>query len=173
MKEKSGPGSFFAFVLKGIHSQKMFVYSSELIADSLTEGRSCPQRTIRSPEHCLKWDRWQGPPHINKARQCEVVLSVYSVYSVVKSLFIQFVSVWSSQRRSVSSSWNLHNAPTSLSCFLTEYRPFFFLFRFGFFLLSNPNLERADERHCPSILFIWKLKKARGQRPNLLINKRI
>ena len=20
----------------------------------------------RSPEHCQKWERWQGPPHINK-----------------------------------------------------------------------------------------------------------
>ena len=27
-----------------------------------------------SPEHCLKLERWQGPPHINKVQQCEVML---------------------------------------------------------------------------------------------------
>ena len=29
-----------------------------------------------SPEHCLKLERWQGPPHINKVKQCETVLSL-------------------------------------------------------------------------------------------------
>ena len=43
-----------------------------------------------SPEHCLKLERWQGPPNVNKARQSEIVLSfkvkfVYSVYSVMKT----------------------------------------------------------------------------------------
>ena len=27
------------------------------------------------PEHCLKLERWQGPPHINKVKQYEIVLS--------------------------------------------------------------------------------------------------
>ena len=39
------------------------------------------------PEHCLMLERWQGPPHINKVKQCEM-LSSFKV-----SLFIQFNSV--------------------------------------------------------------------------------
>ena len=31
----------------------------------------------RIPEHCLKLDRWQGPPHVNKGKQYEIVLSVF------------------------------------------------------------------------------------------------
>ena len=42
---------------------------------------SCSQRKIRS--HCLKTERWQGPPHINKVKQYETMLS----FRV--SLFIQ------------------------------------------------------------------------------------
>ena len=34
-----------------------------------------------SPEHCLKLERWQGPPHINKVKQCEIVLS-FNIRSV-------------------------------------------------------------------------------------------
>ena len=29
---------------------------------------------IRSPEHCLRLERWQGLPHINKVKQYEIVL---------------------------------------------------------------------------------------------------
>ena len=36
-------------------------------------------------EHCLKLERWKGPPNINNVKQHETVL-----YSKV-SLFIQFV----------------------------------------------------------------------------------
>ena len=25
----------------------------------------------RTPEHCLKLERWQGLPHINKVKQCK------------------------------------------------------------------------------------------------------
>ena len=38
----------------------MFIYH-------ITEQTSCSRREIRSPEHCLKIERWQGPPDINKA----------------------------------------------------------------------------------------------------------
>ena len=26
------------------------------------------------PEHCLKTERWQGPPHVNRVKQFEIVL---------------------------------------------------------------------------------------------------
>ena len=26
------------------------------------------------PEHCLKLEKWQGPPHVNRLRQDEIVL---------------------------------------------------------------------------------------------------
>ena len=32
------------------------------------------QRKIRSREHCLKLERWQGPPHASKVKQYETVL---------------------------------------------------------------------------------------------------
>ena len=44
---------------------------------------SCSQRKIRTPKHRLKLERWTGPPHINKVKQNETVLS----FKV--SLFIQ------------------------------------------------------------------------------------
>ena len=34
-------------------------------------------------EHCLKLESWQGPPHINKVKQYEIVSSF--------SLYIQFI----------------------------------------------------------------------------------
>ena len=41
------------------------------------------------PEHCLKLERWQGPPHVNKVKQHETVSSVSrSVY--LFSLFSLF-----------------------------------------------------------------------------------
>ena len=33
------------------------------------------QRKIRFPGHCLMLEGWQGPPHINKVKQIEIVLS--------------------------------------------------------------------------------------------------
>ena len=27
------------------------------------------KQEIRSPEHCMKIERWQGPPHVNKIKQ--------------------------------------------------------------------------------------------------------
>ena len=50
---------------------------------SLSEKTSCCQGKIRSPEHCLKLESWRGPPHRNKFKQYEIVLS----FKV--SLFIQ------------------------------------------------------------------------------------
>ena len=48
---------------------------------------------MKSPEHRLKLERWQGLPHINKAKQYETLLSFKF------SLFIQFVcSVTKTQR---------------------------------------------------------------------------
>ena len=37
---------------------------------------SCSQRKIRSAEHCLKLERWQGPPHKNKVTQYEMSFKV-------------------------------------------------------------------------------------------------
>ena len=34
---------------------------------------SCSQRKRKSPEHCLKLERWQGPPHVHKVKQHEIV----------------------------------------------------------------------------------------------------
>ena len=63
-------------------------------------------------EHCWKLERWQGPPHINKVKQYEIVLSFkvrLLVYSVVRrkrvclfSLFrqeqiIQLITIFFSQ----------------------------------------------------------------------------
>ena len=45
------------------------------------------------PEHCLKQERWQGPPHINKVKQDEAVLSSRF------SLFIQFIQSWKQRVR--------------------------------------------------------------------------
>ena len=40
------------------------------------------------PEHCLKLERWQGPPHINKMKQYETVLS----FKI--TLYVQFIQSW-------------------------------------------------------------------------------
>ena len=40
------------------------------------------------PDHCLKREKWQGPPHVNKVKQYDIVLS----FNV--SLFIQFIQSW-------------------------------------------------------------------------------
>ena len=37
-----------------------------------------------SPEHCLKLERWQGPPHVNKVKQYEIVLS-FHVFQFIQS----------------------------------------------------------------------------------------
>ena len=42
---------------------------------------------MRSPEHSLKLERWQGPPHMNKVTQYEMLLS----FAVNESVFIWFV----------------------------------------------------------------------------------
>ena len=51
-----------------------------------------------SPEHRLKRERWQGPPHINKVKY-ETVLSfsVYSVYLVMKTKIVYKVIKTNSQ----------------------------------------------------------------------------
>ena len=50
-----------------------------------------------SPELCSKLERWQGPPHINKGKQLEIVLSfgkrrdfVYSICLHINKLFLIF-----------------------------------------------------------------------------------
>ena len=37
--------------------------NSEIFSFSVTEQTVCSQGKIRSPEHLLKLERWQGPPH--------------------------------------------------------------------------------------------------------------
>ena len=51
-----------------------------------------------SPECCLKLERWQGPPHVKKVKQYEIVLSLKVSLLVqffhsqkTKSVFIHFV----------------------------------------------------------------------------------
>ena len=40
---------------------------------------------LLSQEHCVKLERWQGPPHISKVKQYAIVLSFKLI------LFIQFI----------------------------------------------------------------------------------
>ena len=40
------------------------------------------------PEHCLKLERWQGLPHLDKVKQYEIVLA----FKVI--LFIRFIQSW-------------------------------------------------------------------------------
>ena len=67
---------------------------SEILVISISEWISYSQRKINSPKHCLKLESWQGPPHINKTKQREIVLSFKA------SLFSQFIQSWK-QRQSV------------------------------------------------------------------------
>ena len=43
------------------------------------------------PGMCLKLERWQGPPNINKVKQYDIVL----VYSVMKTSRVCFFSLFS------------------------------------------------------------------------------
>ena len=45
-------------------------------------------RRNKDPQHCLKLERWQGPPHVNQVKQYET-LSSFKV-----SLLIQFFQPW-------------------------------------------------------------------------------
>ena len=45
---------------------------------------------MKSPEHCLKLERWQGPPHMNKMKEHETVLSCEV------RLLIQLIQSWKS-----------------------------------------------------------------------------
>ena len=81
--------SFFIFffytkcqIIKGANIYKCFLglnHSTCKVMQGnntdISESTSCPPGKIRSPEHCLKLERWQGPPHINKVKQYETVLS--------------------------------------------------------------------------------------------------
>ena len=58
------------------------LYKLEIFLFSISEYKSCCQMKIRSTEH-YKLLSWQGPPYINKVKQCETVLSFKL------SLFIQ------------------------------------------------------------------------------------
>ena len=61
------------------------------------------------PEHCLKLERWQGPPHVNKVKRCEIVSS----FTI--TLFIQ--SWKQNQSRKIfwfkHPLWKLQSAPSS------------------------------------------------------------
>ena len=61
---------------------KETIWPTQIFLFSITEQTSCSLREKRI-EHCLTLGRWQGPPHINKVKQCEIVLS----FTI--SLFIQ------------------------------------------------------------------------------------
>ena len=47
------------------------------------------------PEHCLKLESWQGPPHINKVQQYENVLFFNWVYSVMETKRVCLGSLFS------------------------------------------------------------------------------
>ena len=57
---------------------------------SITEQTSCCQRKMRSPEHCLKLGRWQGPPHINNVKR-----------NCVARVWISFVCLGREREKSV------------------------------------------------------------------------
>ena len=59
------------------------IYKLINIYFSISQWTSWSQRKIRFPEHRVKLERWQGPPHINEVKQYETVLSFHV------SLFIQ------------------------------------------------------------------------------------
>ena len=65
---------------------------------SISEQTSCSQRKIRSAEHSLKLERWQGPPHVHRVKQYTLCcplrsVCVFSLFSheSKETLFIKFV----------------------------------------------------------------------------------
>ena len=51
----------------------------------------CFQIKIRSPEHCLKLERCQGPPNMNKVKQYEIELSLRSNKMKNEDLFFSLL----------------------------------------------------------------------------------
>ena len=51
---------------------EVIIQSQKYLLFSLLNKKSISQREIRSPEHCLRLERWQGPPHINKVRHMKL-----------------------------------------------------------------------------------------------------
>ena len=77
---------------------------------------------MRSPEHCLKLERWQGLPRINKVKQNETVFSfkislfIRKHYSSKQRRFVYLVCFGLSVKVDLSplvwiSSSRLHSAP--------------------------------------------------------------
>ena len=74
-----------------------------------------------SPEHCLELGRWQGPPHINKVKQYETVLSL-KVSLFIKSwkwiLYVVCLDIQNISPEDFSlliniSAQNIHSVPSS------------------------------------------------------------
>ena len=53
----------------------MFLKGRYVVLENKFRLTSCSQRKTRPQQYCLKLERWQGPPHINKVKQYEIVLS--------------------------------------------------------------------------------------------------
>ena len=51
-----------------LQTQKCLVFFYFKLFFSITEYTSCPQRKVSTPEHCLKIEKWQGPPNVNKIK---------------------------------------------------------------------------------------------------------
>ena len=82
--------------------------------------KSCSQSKIRSQEHCLKLEVWQGPPHVNKVKQYETLLSfkvslfIQFIQSRKQREFVYFVCLGIKKRlKKKTSSPKLHSAPLS------------------------------------------------------------
>ena len=64
-----------------IQTQNFNIYIIKEVIIQTQKGQSfplltiCSPRKVRSPEHSLKLERWQGLPNINKVKQYETVLS--------------------------------------------------------------------------------------------------
>ena len=97
---------------------------------------SCSQVKIRSPEHCLKLERWQGLQHINKVKEYETVL--FLEVSLLFSLF--------------SCEFCLHSAPVSESSegTITMQIALFLLCTYYFLCFSL---------QCVTYLYIFMLKE--------------
>ena len=82
-------------------------------------SKNCFQRKLSSPEYCLKLERWQGPPHMNKVKQHKLCCPLRSVclFSLFShenkdSLNIEFVYAEKNQPMKIFLfSLKLHSTP--------------------------------------------------------------
>ena len=78
-----------------IYINQIYTLFPEVNKQAVSQGK------IRSTEHCLMLQRWQGPPHIKKVKLYEIVF-VYSVNLVMKQReSIDFVSLSKKKNQSV------------------------------------------------------------------------